>query len=166
MEETTQPKISPGQGKAHLHFCKSLVKSSGEARVRGKAGQWHIWGLQWKVFAEAGSRWGSPCPFQKEMVAQLTSGHYNKHRKNKIIKQEKEEKKDRDLQPRWEPGLQQLHSLPQGIVRNWKTLPNHLPGAAEQFSSISKQFELCWLWKRRARPEGLQAERAPLLSKG
>lgn len=119
-----------------------------ERQGQGKARPWSIWRLQCKVFAKAGSQRGSPWPFQRETAAQLTAGHYNKHRKNKRIKQEKEEKNDRGLQRCWGPGLRQLRSLPQVIVRNWKTLSNHLPGAAEQFSSISKQFELRWLYDK------------------
>lgn len=100
-------------------------------------------GLGWSRFPM-----GSPWLFQKETGAQLTPGHYNKHRKNKITKREKEEKNNRGLWQCWEPGLRQWRSLPEVIVRHWNTLSSHLPGVAEQFSSISKPFEICWLYEK------------------
>lgn len=134
-------------GTAHRTVPESVGVSQ-SPRVWGKVRPWSIWCLQCKGLAEAGSQWGSPGPFRKEIVAQLAPGHDNKHRKNKIIKQEKEGKNDRGLRQCWEPGLRQWRSLPEVIVRNWKTLSSHLPGAAEQFSSISKQFEICWLYEK------------------
>lgn len=65
--------------------------------------------------------------------------------KIKLMKQEQEEKNSkvcRDAVSLSALPLPRLHSLPVAIVRNWKTISNHLPGAAEQFSPIRKQFEL------------------------
>ena len=146
------------QEKAHLLLCKSLSKSPKAAKAGGKARQCRIWCLQCKVFAKVSSQWGSPWSFRKEIVGQLTSGHYNKHRKNKIIKQETEEKNGRGLQQCWEPGLRQLHvHFPRSLLETGKHFPTICQGLPSNFLQSQAVCALLIIWKRQncARPEGL-----------
>lgn len=136
-------------GQAHLYSSKNIAKSQDilEQQKLGPSLGSGARGLSCKVCAKRSFPMGSLCPLGKEIEVPLTSGHYNTG-KIKIIKQENEAKNHRGLQSRWEPGLLPLHTLSEVVVRNWKTLSNHLPGASEQFSSIRKQFELCWLYEK------------------
>lgn len=118
------------QGKAHLPVGESGRSPSGRAWGRGE--QWGHQCPQSKVFAKAGSQWGSPWSFQ-ETVAQLTPGHYNKHRKNKIIKQEKEQKNEEARSDAESLALGNCVHFPRSLLETGKHFPALCQGLLSNF---------------------------------
>lgn len=87
-------------------------------------------------------------------MAQLTSGHYNTHRKNN--KTGKRRKEHQDLQRRWEPGLSNCIRFLRSVSETGKHFPimcqgllgNFLPsGSNLSFAVYMKKAEPYRIWK-------------------